>query len=420
VKNRARPAAQPGDAQPPTTSTRVRDLVSLLLVRNDVKGAREILNRFIAADPRDENRYRMAAALLASRNMADVAAQVYRQGRQAIGSETLFAAELAQLEADRGEYAAAIGEYLLLAGDPQRRQRVWREISSLLDRAPDADAVVEKIEAMRKSHPKSPAIQDVAAMAALQMERYPQALAAIREADRWAGDQGEYLLEFGRIALEGAAPDSLPPARLHAGIDALQELAERHPQSGLLPEATQMAAAGLVAVARRMPDGEERRTLLRQAVQFIDANAKRLGESQLANRSLALKGMILFEDLGQPKEALAVFESVAASQRALGEPDQLLQVQMALCHAALGDLDQARAALEKLVETDSLESRSRAASGVRTSRSTSLVAGALLSRRDGAARWPLRQGARRLRGAGRGSARGPARERLSRSGADAQ
>jgi tetratricopeptide (TPR) repeat protein len=332
----------------------VRDLASLLLARGETNDAQRALEKFVAANPRDEARYRMSAGLLASRDQQDAAIQIYRQGRQAIGAESLFAAELAQLEADRGDYGAAIAEYLLLAADPDRRARVWREISALLDRAEDSEKVLQRIEEMRRSHPRSAPIQDVAAMAALQMGHYPEALNAVRDADKWAGDRGELLLDFGRAALAGE-PDSLPPARVRAGIEALQLLPERHPDSNLIPDATRMGAEGMVAVARALPEGGERTNLLRQAVAFIDANVPRMSPPQAAEPSLALKGLILFEDLGQPEAALGVFQSVADAQKRRGEPDQLLRVQMALCHAALGHLDQARAALETLVASDSTE-----------------------------------------------------------------
>ncbi|NIW24016.1 MAG: hypothetical protein GWN29_05270, partial [Gammaproteobacteria bacterium] len=58
----------------------------------------------------------------------DLAIQLYRQGRDAIGRDALFAAELAQLEEARGDYGAAIGEYLLLVMDPDRRSRARRKV----------------------------------------------------------------------------------------------------------------------------------------------------------------------------------------------------------------------------------------------------------------------------------------------------
>jgi TolA-binding protein len=175
----------------------------------------------------------------------------------------------------------------------------------------------------------------------------------VREADRWAGDQGEHLLEFGRMALQGNGPDSLSSARAEAGIQALTALGQSHPESNLIPEATQLAAEGLVELGRSLPASENRRALLQQAVEIIDANSPKLRMPQLVNHLLALKGMILLEDLGQPAEALAAFEKVARQQRQLGDSDQLVRVQMALCQAALGRLDEARAGLEEVVKSDS-------------------------------------------------------------------
>src|SRR5262249_51331193 len=105
-----------------------RDLASLLLARDATAEALDLLKKFAAANPKDEHRYRIAATLLLARGQADAAAQFYRQGRQAIGVESLFAAELAQIERQRGDLGAALGELMLLAEDPDRRGRSIREI----------------------------------------------------------------------------------------------------------------------------------------------------------------------------------------------------------------------------------------------------------------------------------------------------
>ena len=119
----------------------------------------------------------------------------YVEGQLALGAH-LAAAE---------DYAGAIEEYLLLATDPERRPRVWREVAMLLQRVDDREAILTRIEDMRRKHPRSPAIQDIAAMALLESGRYPQALAAIREADQYADDQGGHLLDFGRFDAGGVA-----------------------------------------------------------------------------------------------------------------------------------------------------------------------------------------------------------------------
>jgi tetratricopeptide (TPR) repeat protein len=338
----------------PADPDATRDLAALLLNRGDTDGAVAVLRHHIADNPKDENRYRLAGALLASRDQTQIAIDIYREGRDAIGVPSLFAAEVAQMEIERGDFSSAIAEYLLLATDPDRRPRVWREVSSLLQRVDDRTAVLERIEEMRRKYPRTPAIQDIAAMAYLESGRYAQALSAIREADRWADDQGEHLLDFGRVALQGGGPDSLSLDRGRVGVDALDLLTQVHPESGLIPEATRLAAEGLVNLARRLPEmSDERKALLQQAVRIIGANRSKLRVPQLANQLRALQGMILLEDLGQPAAALEIFEEVAAQQRQLGEPDQLIRVQVALCQAALGHLDVARTALEEIVRTDS-------------------------------------------------------------------
>jgi tetratricopeptide (TPR) repeat protein len=338
----------------PQDADAVRELASVLIARGTPDDAMETLKRFIAANPHDEARYRIAAGLFASRGQFDPAIGFYRQGRQAIGVENLFAPELAQMERQRGNIEAALGEYLLLAEDPERRGRMQREIESLIDDADNRDVLVARIDQMRQKHPKSVAIHDIAATTYLSLGKLPQALDAIRQADAQAGDQGEHLLDFGRRALAKAPGGTVDPERAHAGVEALQLVGQRHPASNLIPEAARLVAEGLVGVARDMPDGEPRLTMLRDAVRAIDMSLGRLNGPDLENDALALKGMIQLQDLGQPKEALTTFEALAKRQRDLDQSDALVRVQEALCHAALGDLPGARAVLQEIVRADSL------------------------------------------------------------------
>lgn len=326
-----------------------RELVSLLLVRNRVSEGVDILQRFIAANPKDENRYRLAASLLKSRGLTDAAIQMYRDGREQIGGETLFATELAQLEEARGDLGAAIGEYLLLSLDPERRPRAWREVSRLLERADRPEEVISRVEELRKKRARSSAVQDLAAMVFLTAGRYLDALAAIREADRYAEDQGEHLLDFGRAALGIGRASADAPEAADVAVQALELLLQRHPNSNLIPEATKLEAEGLVSVARTLIPGENRTRLLRRAVQAIETTEGRLGAPHLENEAQALKGLILFEELRQPEQALDVFRRLADRQKGEGQSDEIVRVQLALCHAALGQLEEARSVLEEVI-----------------------------------------------------------------------
>src|SRR5262249_39189530 len=159
-----------------------------------------------------------------------------------------FAAELSQIERQRGDLAAALGELMLLSEDPDRRVRAERELEDLIDDSSNRDAMIDRIEAMRKKHPKSAAMHDIAATAYLRFGRYPQAIDAVRAADGLANDQGEHLLDFGRTALGTNGGESVDLDRAKAGLEVLQMLPVKHPDSNLLPESTRLAAEGLVRV----------------------------------------------------------------------------------------------------------------------------------------------------------------------------
>jgi tetratricopeptide (TPR) repeat protein len=328
-----------------------RELASLLMQRERDGDAIEVFQKMIAANPRDQNRYRVAASFLRSRGQIEPAIRFYRDGRRAVGQEDLFAAELATLEEERNDLAAALAEYVLLSMDPEQRPRAAREITGLIERSETRTRLLSRVDEMRSRHARSAPVQDIAAMAYLQVGRYADALAAIRDADRLAGDQGEHLLDFGRAALAvgrtGALIDS---DRVQIGVQALALLTERHPKSGLVAEATRMSAEGLVSVAREMEPGEPRTRLLQQAVRALEGGGSDLAP-HFETEARMLRAMILFEDLGDAAGALPVFETIAAQQRDAGTSDALVRVQVGLCHAALGDFAAARTALSAVAAT---------------------------------------------------------------------
>lgn len=330
----------------PNALDEARELCTLLMLHKRTPKALDVLQQVIAASPKDEARYRMAAALLRSHSQLDLAASFYRQGRKAIGREALFAAELAQLAEQSHDEATAIAEYMLLVMDPDQRHRARRKIIRMLAAAEDPEAMRKSIETLRDRHPKSAAVHDVAAVAYLQMGRLDQALAAVRQADRYAEDQGEHFLEFGRLALTKPEGKPVDLERTRLGVRVLHLLPEVHPQSNLIPETSRLLAEGLVTVARQAPDSTSRRELLQEAVRSLDSSYRDSRFPVVQRDALALKGLILFEDLGQFEAALESFRALATFLEAAGEPDQLARVQMGLCLVALGRFAEARTLLD--------------------------------------------------------------------------
>jgi tetratricopeptide (TPR) repeat protein len=338
----------------PNDLNEARELTTALLGLGKQAQALSVLQKVIAANPADEARYRMAAALLRAHRNLDQAAEIYRQGRKAIGRETLFATELAQLEEARGDYAAAMGEYLLLVMDPDQRPRARRKVVHMLETVGNPNEVVSRVQELQHKHPKSAAVQDIAATVYLQVGKLDDAFAAVQAADRYAGDQGEHLLELGKLALQTDEGKPANPERARLGVRVLQLLPKAHPDSNLIPEASRLMAEGLVAVARQVPQPATRQELLHEAVKALDMTLADKRFANLRSDAMALKALILFEDLGQPQAAIETFQALIADLHERGEPDQVVRVQMALCMVALGKFDAARTELQAVVGADTL------------------------------------------------------------------
>ncbi len=332
----------------PSALDETRELCTYLLAHRRSSDALTVVEEVIAANPLDESRYRLGAVLMRSHGQTGLAADIYRQGRKAIGREGIFATELAQLAEASGDYETAIGEYLLLVMDPEQRSRARRKIVRLIERAEDPKAVLAQIEKLRHRHPESAALEDVAATVLLQVGDLDRAWSAVRAADRYAEDQGEHLLEFGRAALQNEEGKPVDLERTRLGVRVLNLLPEAHPESNLLPEASRLLAEGLVTVARQATDPASRRELLDEALRSLDASARDSRFAAVQRDALALKALILYEDLGQPEAALETFEALVERQKELGESDHMVRVQMALCLAATERYAEARTLLEEV------------------------------------------------------------------------
>lgn len=332
----------------PHDLTAARELGTLYLARQQADEALKMFKKVIAANPRDEARYRTAAVVFRSHRLNDVAADMYREGRKAIGREVLFAAELAQLEEARGDPAAAVGEYLLLVMDEDRRGRARDKIVELLDRAEAPKTILASVLELRRKHPKSWAVQDVAATVYLHSKRYEDAFDAIQKADRYAEDQGELLLEFGRLALKTPENEPADIERARIGVRALKRILEQHPGSSVAPDASRLIGEGLVSVARAAEKPEDRTALLQEAIDTLDASMKTAAHPEQRRDALALRSMILFEDLGRKEEARETLENLIRLQKEDGESHHVAQVQLGTVLASMDRMAEARKVFEEI------------------------------------------------------------------------
>lgn len=336
----------------PNDIAAMRELSAHLLALKRQEEALAVVQRTIDANPQDELRYRTAAVLFRSHRQVAVAIGFYQQGRLAIGQKDLFAAELAQLEEARGEYEAAISEYLLLVIDPDRRARAQRKIVRLLERTEDSQEILAQIDELRLRNARSSAVQDISATVYLQSGRYEDAAQAIKAADRYANDAGEHLLEFGRAALKTQESETVDLERIRTGVVALRRLPKVHPNSPLIPEASRLMAEGLVTVARSVEDESNRTKLLEQAVQSLDAPIEQSQFPELQRDALALRAMILFEEMDRKPEALETFQQLIQRQRQEGESHHLVQVQAGMVLASMDSLALARQVFLEIANTE--------------------------------------------------------------------
>jgi tetratricopeptide (TPR) repeat protein len=185
-------------------------------------------DQVIAADPKNQQRYRLIAGVMLENRLLERAVQTYRDGRTACGNPSLFSMELAQLLAASLDYKGATGEYLAwLAQNPTQLSFVQGRMGAYTWKPDGRAAAVEAVrDALRKR--EDVRLHELLAWLYVEGKQYDAALEEYRTIDRMAGAHGSSLAAFADRAYKEGAYDAaaqayrdaiaapLPPPRLAA------------------------------------------------------------------------------------------------------------------------------------------------------------------------------------------------------------
>jgi tetratricopeptide (TPR) repeat protein len=98
-------------------------LASLYIKTGDTQEAMSIIDRVLAMSPSEAWSYQLAYRVLMDGDLGNRALDIIFKARGALGDSTLFAADAAEIHADRGEYAKAVRQYMLASmsgADPDK------------------------------------------------------------------------------------------------------------------------------------------------------------------------------------------------------------------------------------------------------------------------------------------------------------
>lgn len=289
---------------------------------------REMLERF----PQSESAVSQIANLHLRRDAYDRAIQTYLDGRKRLGNPEAFALALASVYTSAYEVTGAVREFTRWLTQQPGQSRIVTDRIDLLASIGSQELVEQALRSAVAEHRDNKDAQDLLGSFYLRSGKPEEALAAFREADRLAGDSGEYLVRYADWALrEGHHQDA---------IDTYRELIEADGSEALRGE----AYTGLAMAFREHGSMDDAAETYRQIIaQYPNTE---FHDEALSN--LAELHLVQYRD---PRQALAMYRSLLADASA-PEYREKARFGLAECYVVMGSLEDALVQYNAILEPD--------------------------------------------------------------------
>jgi len=311
-------------------NTRV-DLGDVDFKRGQAERAQALWKELLQKNPQPGTFAAVANALVENRAY-DEAMQIYLQARQQLNNSSLFMLELANLYTLRVNYEAATAEYLrFLEANPRQFPFVQSKMNEMTrDDAKNLEAVAKTIEAALPQSSQPQSLQRLLAGIFMQSREYGRALNAYQTLERLstAADKanvGSEIFSFAEQARNAGA-------FVHAE-QAYQIISRDLPNSPYwLP-----AQFGLGQSLQGQGKYAEAQAAFKSVVEKSSGN-----RNPWALRGLLAQGEILFENLRDVKNAIAIYQQINERFAQFAGNERLEALfRLGDCYLALGDERQA-------------------------------------------------------------------------------
>lgn len=321
----------------------------LLYLNNDEAGAVEAWDAALATGPDNRNTYRVVYQSMTDVRLLDRAIEVLERGRDALGAEANFQADLAYLYSQTGRHEEAFDEYLSLLEQNDRQLNFVRSRLGRLTEQPEAlQAGIAATERAVRRVPLNRAYRELLAWLYMEAGDFPKALDANRAIDRLEQEEGRVLYGFAQSAADAAAYD--------VASEAYAEILERYPDAPTAPDAQFGVALMHEQWARKTNeqafDSSGKRIAAPHFDQalaayrdFMNAYPGHRLFPEALRRVGTLQQEIYFELLSAEQTFLEVLKQYPTDEAAAAAEYELGRLAL-----LRGDLDPARMAFSRLVE----------------------------------------------------------------------
>lgn len=262
----------------------------------------------------------------------DEALQIYQSGREQLRNPALFVLEIAELQAQRLNFAEATTEYMrYVQADPRQFPLVQRRIMEMANEPEAAARVIATLEGMLPAARDPESMHRLLAALFVQNRNFARAFAEYQTLDHLTSSTGKAnagheIYNFAEEARRASALEYAEQAyRLVLGS------MEKSPY--LFP--------ALFGLGQSFREQGKYREALDTFEQLIQKNGNNL-RNPWAQRALAEQGEIYFENLGDLSNALSIYRKIYDSNPDPNSKEKIDAVfRLGDCHLAQGDLRQA-------------------------------------------------------------------------------
>lgn len=291
-----------------------------------VKTWQEVLRQHPA-----EETFASVAQMLEGNQAFDEALAVYQSGREQLRAPVLFSLEIAELQAQRLNFAAAAVEYMRYAQtEPRQYPLVQRRILEMAEEPEAAAGIIAALEGMLTAGEEE-SVRRLLASLFVQERNFARAFQEYQTLDRLASAAGK--ANAGHEIYNFAEEARRAQALEYAEQAYLLVLGGMEKSPYLFP-----ALFGLGQSFREQGKYREALEAFEQLIQKNTGNPR----NPWVQRALAQQGEIYFENLGDRQNALAVYRRIYDSNPDPNSREKIEAVfRLGDCYLAQGDVRQA-------------------------------------------------------------------------------
>lgn len=323
-----------------------RNLGKMQFDLGNVEEAVRVWEELIENDPKNPAAYRFIGGLEMGFELFDQAEALYRRGREACGSETLFASELARLAILLGKTTVALEEYLLQIRENRAAYVVVRQqILKLAEETEEAAVVEEELREHLTDRDIAPEVWGILSHLRLDAGDYAAAREAMRQRLSQRKPSSREQIDFARACLEerdlwGRPVEESREIAAEILTDLFRSGGKDHhvPSAGLLLAGLYLDRLERLSHGRSSQDAEEWMSISEATLnQMID----RYAGTYFGIQAHLLKGRLLFRHMHDPAAAYDYYMTFVDQSSPGPETSQAVR-EAGRCLLALGDYKTAR------------------------------------------------------------------------------